>query len=144
MDFEAKAEELLQRLEAMSRNTPQKMVNELSKGEIFLLNYLLSCDGVARSSAMSDAMQTSTARIAAAVNSMERKGWVYRQSDRADQRKTLVHLTPAGQQHILACRELARSALKELLTELGEGDTTEYLRITGRMAQIASRLQERY
>ncbi len=75
MDIEKLADEMLQRMEAMFRNRPHKMISELSKGEIFLLGYLLSCGGVARSSALSEALGTSTARIAAAGERMGGKGW---------------------------------------------------------------------
>ncbi|MDF2922313.1 MAG: hypothetical protein K0R57_1227 [Paenibacillaceae bacterium] len=141
MSFDTMADKLLQGLEAMARNTPHKLVSELSHGEIFLLGWLLSNDGVAGSSALSGAMKTSTARVAAAVKSMERKGWVYRESDQEDQRRTMVYLTPAGKEQAIVCRERARNALKELLEELGEEDAGEYLRLIGRLNQIVSRMQ---
>lgn len=144
MDFEKFAEEMLQGLEAMVRNRPHKLISELSQGEIFLLSYLLSNGGVARSSELSGALGTSTARIAAAVKGMERKGWVYREMDQADHRRTMVYLTPAGKEYVLVHRERAKNALKELLKELGEEDMTEYLRITNRVNQIISRMQDEY
>lgn len=144
MNFEKMADEMLQGLEAMARNRPHKLISELSQGETFLLGYLLSTGGVARSSELSEAMGTSTARIAAAVKSMERKGWVYRESDQTDHRRTMVHLTSAGKEYALDYRTRARNALKELLEELGEEDTAEYLRITKRVNQIITRLQAKW
>lgn len=141
MDFEATADELLQRLEAMARSATHMMVNDLTKGEVFLLNHLLASKGVARSSELAAAMRTSTARVSAAVNSMVRKGWVYRKGDEKDHRKTLVHLTPDGLAHIRQIRKQALAGLQALLVELGEEDTAEYLRITGKLNDIAARMQ---
>lgn len=140
MNFEATADEILQVMEALSRNTPLKQIGELSKGEIFLLGYLHSYSGTARSNVLSEALGTSTARIAAAVKSMERKGWVYREGDQEDLRKTIVHLTPEGEAHVLEYRRHVRNALKDLLEELGEQDTGEYLRIACRMNEIVAKM----
>lgn len=141
MNFEATADEFLQVLEALSRNSPLKQIGELSKGEIFLLGYLHSYSGSARSNVLSEALGTSTARIAAAVKSMERKGWVYRESDQEDHRKTIVHLTSEGEQHVLEYRRRVRHALKELLEQLGEQDTADYLRIIRRVNDIVANKQ---
>lgn len=141
MDFENVADEMLRGLETLSRNTPHKLIGELSKGEIFLLGYLHSSGGSAGSHTLSEVMGTSSARIAAAVKSMESKGWVYRKSDQDDQRKTIVYVTSEGEGHVLEYRQHARQALKEMLEELGEVDTAEYLRITRRINEIANRMR---
>ncbi|MEF2968546.1 hypothetical protein V3851_22245 [Paenibacillus sp. M1] len=140
MELEQLADEMLLRMEAMFRNRPHKMISELSKGEIFLLGYLLSCGGAARSSALGEALGTSTARIAAAVKSMEGKSWVFRETDQADHRKTIVHLTPEGEAHALGYRDRARNELIKLLRELGAKDALEYLRITKKMNEIVTRM----
>lgn len=140
MNFEATADEILQVLETLSRNSPLKQIGELPKGEIFLLGYLHTYNGSARSNELSEALGTSTARIAAAVKSMERKGWVYRKADEQDHRKTIVHLTPGGEAHLLEYRKHVRNALKHLLEELGEQDTREYLRIAHRMDEIVAKM----
>lgn len=141
MNIEDKADEFLLSLKSLSHITAYKLIGELSKGEIFLLGYLHSCGGTARSNALSQALGTSTARIAAAVKSMERKGWVYRESDQENKRKTMVHLTSEGHKHVMEYRERARSAVMRLLAELGEADTEDYLRITRRINEIAPGIQ---
>ena len=131
------ANELLCAIEEIPHNTPAKTINDFSKGEVFLLNYLLISNGYALPGQMSEAMGTSTARIAAAVNSMERKGWVIRRKDMDDHRKTNVYITPKGAEYAKSCRESILESLKKLLLELGEQDAAEYLRITKRVASIA-------
>ena len=137
MDMESTAIELLQFMEALPRRAPQNWLGEFSRGELFLLNYLYTNNGSAWPGKMSAAMQTSTARIAAALNSLERKGWIERELDADDHRRKLVHLTPEGSEYIEVYRSRALKNVTKLLMELGEKDAAEYLRITKRMEAIS-------
>ena len=136
MDLESMASELLHFMETLPRRAPQNWLGEFSRGELFLLNYLY-VNGAVSPGAMRDALQTSTARIAAALNSLERKGWINREPDDGDHRRKLVHLTPSGIEHIQDYRNKALQSITGLLTELGQEDAAEYLRITRRMALIS-------
>ena len=137
MDMEQMAAELLRFMEALPRRAPQNWLGEFSKGELFILNYLHINEGTAWPSMISEAMQTSTARIAAALNSLERKGWIMREPSDEDRRRKLVHLTPKGTEYIESYRDKALKNITKLLMELGEEDAVEYLRITQRMVSIA-------
>lgn len=133
------AQRLLELMEHMPKSAPQAVVSDLSRGEIFILNYLRSRGGPARPGEISAAMQTSTARTAAALGNMEKKGWVHREPDRADRRHTLVHLTAAGSGYIESIQHQALENIRLVLEELGEADAKEYLRITQRMVEIINR-----
>ena len=137
MDMEQMSTELLRFMESLPRRAPQNWLGEFSRGEVFLLSYLHSNGGTAIPGKMSEAMQTSTARIAAALNSLERKGWITREPSEDDRRQKLVHLTQAGADHIKLYRDNALKNITKLLIELGEKDALEYLRITQRMVSIA-------
>lgn len=137
MDIEAMAMTLLRLMEALPRRAPQNWLEAFSRGELFLLNYLYSNGGTAWPSILSDAMQTSTARIAAALNSLERKGWVRREPDHDDHRRKVVHLTTEGSEYIEKCRSNVLRNVTKLFSELGDEDTSEYLRITQRMESIS-------
>jgi len=137
MDMENMAAELLRFMETLPRRAPQNWLGDFSRGELFLLRYLYINDGTAWPSEMREAMQTSTARIAAALNSMETKGWVKRESDDSDHRRKLVHLTQAGTEYIEEHRKKALRNITKLLMELGQEDAAEYFRITQRMEIIS-------
>ena len=137
MDAEAMAMKLLRLMEALPRRAPQNWLGEFSRGELFLLNYLYANGGTAWPTILSDAMQTSTARIAAALNSLERKGWIRREPDLGDHRRKVVHLTEEGSKYIEGCRSKVLRNVTKLLTELGDEDASEYLRITQRMEAIS-------
>ena len=130
------ASELLHFMETLPRRAPQNWLGEFSRGELFLLNYLY-VNGAVNPGTMRDALQTSTARIAAALNSLERKGWINREADDGDHRRKLVHLTSSGIEYVEDYRNRALQNIIKLLIELGQEDAAEYLRITRRMALIS-------
>jgi DNA-binding MarR family transcriptional regulator len=82
------------------------------------------------------AMCVSTARVATALNSLEKKGLITRQIDASDRRKILVRITPEGK--FLAERNFrsAVSVVEKRFALLGEHDAMEYVRITGRLVEI--------
>ena len=137
MEMEAMAEELLRVMESMPSKALQHKLGDYSRGEFFLLNYLHKNGGAAWPSTMSEAMQTSTARIAAALNNLERKSYVKRESDMGDGRRKLVRLTSEGVAFIEEHRMKALQNIAKLLEELGEYDASEYLRITQRIEHIS-------
>jgi len=141
MNTEALATELLQFMETLPRRASQHWLGDFSRGELFLLNYLQMNGNTACPSEMSDAMQTSTARIAAALNGLERKGWIKRVAVDDDRRRKLVHLTALGIEHIESYRKKALENITLLLTELGEEDAAAYVRILRRMETISRGLE---
>lgn len=137
MSIDDKVVELFQLTETFPRKAPQNWLGEFNRGEFFILNYLHANGGTACPSKMSDAMQTSTARIAAALNGLEKKGWITREPDEEDRRKKLVQLTPKGAEYISNSKEKVYRNISKLLMELGEEDAAEYIRLTKKMVDIA-------
>ena len=137
MDMEAMAAQLLQVMESMPSKALQHKLGDYSRGEFFLLNYLHKNGRATWPSMMSEAMQTSTARIAAALNNLERKRYVIRESDAGDGRRKLVRLTSEGVTFLEEHRMKALENIRKLLVGLGEYDASEYLRITQRIELIS-------
>ena len=137
MDMEPMAKELLRVMESLPSKALQHKLGDYSRGEFFLLNYLHKNGGTAWPSTMSEAMQTSTARIAAALNNLERKHYVLRESDVADGRRKLVRLTCEGVAFLEEHRIKALRNITRLLIGLGEHDASEYLRIVQRIEVIS-------
>jgi len=137
MDIESMAVELLRFMETLPRRAPQNWLSDFSRGELFLLCYLHTNDGIARPGTMRDALQTSTARIAAALNSLERKGFVRREQDSADRRRRIVLLTEKGSEHIAGHLNRALRNITKLLNVLGQEDAAEFMRITQRLEIIS-------
>lgn len=118
-------------------HTPaQRKLSDFPKGEMFILNYLTDRRSPVPPSELSAAMQASTARIAAALNSLEAKGEVIRQADSTDRRRTLVILTPRGRDKVLERRRMIHRQIEQMLRALGEKDTAELIRLLDRIREI--------
>ena len=123
----------------------QTMVNARSGGHrvdmrdgIFgekLVVYHLFRKGNALPSEISEAMGISTARIAAALNSLEDKGYVSRVIDKEDRRKIIASLTKEGK--IAAQHQINEHMqhMVKMIESLGEHDAKEYVRIMTRIAE---------
>ena len=144
MGIEGKVTELFELMEMLPRKAPQNVLDEFNRGEFFILNYLHANGGTAYPSKMSDAMQTSTARTAAALKGLESKGFITREPNAEDHRRKLVHLTPKGAEYIKNCREKLHRKITTLLTALGEEDATEYIRLMKKIITIShtSKIEE--
>ncbi|MDR1641980.1 MAG: MarR family winged helix-turn-helix transcriptional regulator [Clostridiales bacterium] len=122
--------------------TRGKLLDEFSrsgKGEMFLLKYLFEKGGVAMPSEMRDALRSSSARISAALGSLEKKGFIKREIDLANRRNIIVTLTEKGREKTLCIMREMKAHLRGVLLELGEEDAVEMVRLSKRFLDIAQR-----
>ena len=125
--------------ELMSRRKVMDDLNRSGKGEIFILKYLFMKDTPALPSELSEALSSSTARISAALRTLERKGQIHREIDTTNRRYILVTITEAGRERIRVIMRQMRSHLIQVLTEMGEEDAREFVRLSARFFEIAQR-----
>ena len=138
MDYSALALELMQKSNAFRKTHMQERAAGLIKGEFFMLNVLKDAPKPMQPRDLSDELQVSTARIAAMLNSLEKKGYIQREMDASDRRKIIVSLTPVGlhfANHHLADMQCN---LAKLLEQMGEVDAKEYVRLVGKILEIVS------
>jgi len=141
-DCEALAEELMGEMRALHRAKPQKHLNEAFSGEAFILDYLANTDGTAQPSTIGGEMGVSSARVATALNSLEKKGLVRRHIDTNDRRRILIELTEQGRATARHHHEAVRRVVSRMLDLLGEDDAREYIRINKRLAQMLPACEE--
>lgn len=127
--YEQLANELVQVNEALLHQPAQDLLSKLSRGEHFVLNYLLTQYGQAHPTDLSRHMVVSTARIAALLNRMEEKGLISRLPDPLDNRQIIVSLSPKGEKAIEAFRKKVIQATARMLELLGPDDSQEFLRL---------------
>lgn len=127
--YEQLANELVQVNEALLHQPAQDLLSKLSRGEHFVLNYLLTNYGQAHPTDLSRHMVVSTARIAALLNRMEEKGLISRLPDPLDNRQIIVSLSPKGEKAIEAFRKKVIQATARMLELLGPDDSQEFLRL---------------
>ena len=133
--YEQLANELVQVNEALLHQPAQDLLSKLSRGEHFVLNYLLTHYGQAHPTDLSRHMVVSTARIAALLNRMEEKGLIRRTTDENDQRQKRVSATEKGRE----MKELVQNAFQDAEAAMARGlrpDEAETLRsLLGRVIE---------
>jgi DNA-binding MarR family transcriptional regulator len=136
MDYSTLADMLLKKTMVLLRSHSHKKIGEFAEGEMFILKHLSFKKEKALPSDLSAAMNTSSSRIAAILNSLERKGLISREIDETDRRRILVGLTPAGQQLLQEKQKMLHDNMECLLRRLGEHDAAEVLRLLDRFIEI--------
>lgn len=105
IDSELLAERLVDQTELLFRNGPQKQIGKHAEGECFVLRCLARSPKPLLPSDLSAMTQSSTARIAVVLNTLEKKGYITRAIDPADRRRVLVSLTSVGAEYVRSIRQ---------------------------------------
>ena len=142
MDYSELAFELLEKMQTLRKAKPQKNINDALHGEAFVLNFIAVHGDEALPGEISQEMDVSSARIAQALNSIERKGWITREIDRNDRRKIIVRLTAEGKTEADKHQRFIVGLTAKMLSLLGEEDAKEYIRITSKLAELLIEFRE--
>ena len=134
-DYVELANELIQNL-IKSRVGREPSLTEKMGGESLLLHYLLEKKEAAPSD-LSIAMGVSTARVAVALNDLEKKELIKRKIDTNDRRKIIVSLTDKGSDATKAIMQMFIERFSFILEKLGEKDAKEYIRITKKLSEFS-------
>ena len=135
VDYRELATEFFRDLHSLRKARPQQHISESLRGEAFALQYIAHHDGPVLPGEISGEMGISSARIAAALNSLEKKGLVMRRIDPDDRRRILVTLTQQGTEQARAHTEELLNNITQMLSVLDEHDAREYVRITAILAK---------
>lgn len=143
MEYEVLAREFMECMHMIKKAGPQKPIEESMRGEAFVIQFLSHHGDSVLPSEISNIMGISTARIAATLNSLEKKGWITRRIDTDDRRRILVDLTSEGKAHAEQHhRHMMENTIK-LLSMLGEEDAREYVRLSRKLAEkVAAQYKE--
>ncbi len=143
MEYEVLAREFMECMHTIKKAGPQKPIEESMRGEAFVIQFLSHHGGSVLPSEISNIMGISTARVAATLNSLEKKGWITRRIDTDDRRRILVDLTSEGKAHAEQHhRHMMENTIK-LLSMLGEEDAREYVRLSRKLAEkVAAQYKE--
>lgn len=133
VDYKEMALELI-----MYMRMPGKMRQKSLSGvqsDIFVLMYI-DYHGDVLPKDISTAMEISTARVTVALNELEEEGLITREIDPGDRRRIIVKITDKGKGVALEERDTVLNRITTFLSELGEKDAKEYIRLMGRIAEI--------
>ena len=139
MSYDDLIKEFLTNMRALRAVSRKGDVQENIQGEAFVLHFIRERSGKVIPSDISNALGVSSARIAAALNSLEEKGFITRTIDSEDRRRIIVEITPKGSEYAYEQQKKVKERMKGLLILLGEEDSKELVRITGRLVEILSK-----
>lgn len=142
MDYYKLAEEFMRKMFMLNKAKPQRDLNDSLQGEAFALQYISFHDESVLPSEISNVMGISTARIAVTLNGLEQKGLITRRIDANDRRRILVDITPAGREKAEHRHKHMIEHTAKFLSLLGEEDAKEYVRITGKLAELIVKKKE--
>lgn len=128
-EYEELAIELLRLNIGMLQEPAKQKIAKMTRGEFFVLNYLMTHQNQAHPAEISRSMVVSTARIAALLSRLEEKRYISRTQDPSDNRQVIVTLLPQGLALIQRIREEVIAAVVRMLERLGPEDAREYIRI---------------
>lgn len=136
MDYLEFAHELLEIRLKLIQVPVEQMLSKIERGEIFVLNYLLTHGEEIHPKELSVAMAVSTARISTLLSKLEEKKQVRRYVDDEDNRKVIVMLTEEGRQRIMQTREEMIPQICRFFEELGPEDSWAYLNVQKKLWEL--------
>ena len=125
-----------------SRQNMMEQMGRGGKGELFILKYLSDKHTAVIPSEIGGAMHASSARISAALGSLEKKNQVHREIDVNNRRNILVTITEEGRERSRSEMCFMREKLVRAFTEMGERDAAELVRLTRIFFIICGRIFE--
>ena len=136
MDYPALAKEYFDIHFQLAGHKARQPLEDLTRGEMCALGYINERGGACSPREMSLDRGISSARVAAILKSLERKGYISRKADTHDRRRTQVSITPEGAARVSAQHAALLGQLESMLRTLGEPDATNYVRILRRILAI--------
>ena len=135
MDEEMLAKRLFRAFGTISHG-PARDIRGVSEGEMAILGMLSATDEPQAPGDLAERLQLSSSRVANALKTLERKGFVTREINPADRRGIIVSITPEGDAFGKARFDEAVAGIRDLVADLGEQDATELARILERIQDL--------
>ena len=119
---------------------------DIHMGELFLMNKLVKntseSDSHATTAELQKKLFVSKPAVSQMYKSLEKKGYIYRETDKNDRRKVVVTLTPKGHEILQQVKEYFDDRLAEIITQFGEENTIQLIELFNRFADISESLNK--
>lgn len=139
MNFERMAQEYMETMHKLGKRNGHKQINDSMHGENFVLFFISQNEGKVIPSDISNEMGITSARVAATLNGLEKKGLIIRAIDAEDRRRILIELTDLGREQVQRQYETILNMTTNMLEYLGENDSKQLIRI---MKKLGARAPE--
>lgn len=140
MDYLSLASEYLRIISALSAEQKRSgQPKAQAEGSLFILSFIAMAKKPIRPGELSEMSGFSTANIAMSLKTLENKGYITREIDKTDRRRTFVSATELGLEvHNKRAAEYMNGIVR-LFQDLGEKDSLDYIRILNRMLENSRR-----
>ena len=139
MDSELLAKQILDTFDKINAENVFSKLRLSLKGENLMIAMLADVGGESTPGKLIEKLDFTAARLSAITKSLENKGLVKRIQNEQDKRSTIIALTQQGMANYMNLRqEIVKNALI-IIEQLGERDVQEFLRIIGRLVNIANK-----
>lgn len=136
------AEQLAKLFGEMGRLRASDRLNKNMRGLPAVTRVLAMADGPISPSEIASRTGVSDARVANALRTLEERGFVERRQAAGDRRRVEVILTPEGFAQDERMRSDGLEHMAEFLSELGEDDARDLIRLMGRIERIMALRKE--
>ncbi|RKD23144.1 hypothetical protein BEP19_13075 [Ammoniphilus oxalaticus] len=120
---------------------------DLHMGEVFLMKriarHAADSDRPILTKELQKKLHVTKPAISQMYRSLEKKGYIVRETDKADRRKVVVTLTSAGVEMLAQMERYFNQRLEEIITLFGEDDTRQLVDLFQRFADISEQLNEK-
>lgn len=140
MTFAEEAERELMELMVQNRHGAFSKIEKSSKGANIVIKALDILGEPANPKFLADTLNLSTARIAAVLGNLEKRGLIIRTMDPDDRRKINVSLTEAGEKVAKAEKQEMRTKIIRVFELMGEADTKKYLELTAKFVDYSKKI----
>lgn len=140
MDYTKLRCELFELMKSSYYKSPAVNYSEFFQGELKMLNLLDGFDGESLTpSDLCKRLYMTSARIAAALKSAEKKGYVKRTPSLSDKRSVTVSITESGRVYVSEKLAKLNRDFEYFLVNLGERDASEFVRLVKRISEISEK-----
>ena len=140
MTFAEEAERELMQLLVKNRHGAFSKIEKSSKGANVVIKILARMNEPTNPKHLAETLNLSTARIAAVLGNLEKRGLISRTMDPDDRRKINVSLTERGKEVAKAEKQEMRAKIVRVFELMGEEDTKKYLELTAKFVDYSTKI----
>ena len=115
---------------------PHEDISASMRGEMAVLRLLAEEGRALTAGEISRMLKMTTSRIAAVLGALDKKALIVRSTDAQDKRRVQVTLTDKGLAMCQRKKQAARKNISYALSQLGEQDAKDFVRLMGRMNDV--------
>lgn len=140
MTFAEEAEQQFIRLMVENRHGTFRKIEKSHQGETMVIKFLDILGEPASPKHLAEALNLSSARIAALLGSLEKKGQITRDMDPKDRRRIQVTLTNCGKEVANVEKKEMHDKMIKIFNQMGEADTKKFLELMTKFVECSRKL----